>query len=450
MVAGSWSASGALQPVGIALVAGYVGLVHVVGLRGDYNSWAGLVVVPLLVLVNLHLILRVSRDQASRWLRRLLLWAFALKAVGTAVRYVMAFVVYDGASDAAVYHEEGARLGESYRLGHFDAEIGREFVGSGFIRVLTGLLYSLTGPSIFVAYAFFATLSFWGLYFFVQAFRHAVPSGDSRRYALLVLFLPSMLFWPSALGKDAWMTFTIGLSMLGAARLLSWRPGWLAPLAAGLVGTAVVRPPITAALFAGVAVAWVIRKRMRPGSALSPLTGLAMAGALVVGGVVVVNQAATFMEVESLSSAGVQEARDTTTTQTAQGGSEFDAQPVESPLDMPMATVSVLSRPFLFEANSVQTMIAALEGTVLLGLMAFSLPRLRGILKRLRAEPYLLLCLVYVLLFVYGYSNMSNFGILTRQRVQVLPLVLVFVALLPLRDRIHVERAKQPSQEMSS
>lgn len=450
MAAGTWSTSTALQPAGIALVAAYVGVVHVVGLTEDYDAWAGLVVMPLLVLVNLHLILRVSRRQEDRWLRKVLMWGFVLKALGTVARYVMAFVVYEGVSDAAAYHAEGARLAESYRQGDFGEDIGSELVGTGFVRVATGALYSVTGPSIFVAYAFFATLSFWGLYFFVQAFRQAVPSGDVRRYALLVFFLPSMLFWPSALGKDAWMTFTIGLAMLGAGRLLSWRTGWLLPLTAGLVGTAVVRPPITAAILAGVAIAWVVRKRMRPGTAFTPIAGLAMVAALVIGGVVVVNQAAAFMQVESISSESVQQARDTTTVQTAQGGSEFDAQPVESPLDMPMATVSVLSRPFLFEANNIQTMIAALEGTLLLGLVALSLPRMRGILKRLRVEPYLLLCVVYVLLFVYGYSNMANFGILTRQRVQVLPFVLVFVALLPLQHRIHVERAKRPSQEMSS
>ena len=35
-----------------------------------------------------------------------------------------------------------------------------------------------------------------------------LPTGDHRRYALLVFFMPSLLFWPSSIGKESWMLFT--------------------------------------------------------------------------------------------------------------------------------------------------------------------------------------------------------------------------------------------------
>jgi hypothetical protein len=89
----------------------------------------------------------------------------------------------------------------------------------------------------------------------------------------------------------------------------------------------------------------------------------------------------------------------------------------------------VLFRPFIFEAHNVAALIAAVEGTALLGLLALSLPRLRGLHKRLLRQPYLAFCTTYALMFVYAFSNFSNFGILTRERVMLLPFALVFLAL---------------------
>ncbi len=40
-----------------------------------------------------------------------------------------------------------------------------------------------------------------------------------------------------------------------------------------------------------------------------------------------------------------------------------------------------------------------------------------------------MLCLIYTLVFVYAFSTFANFGILTRERVMVLPFVLVLFAL---------------------
>lgn len=426
-----------LPVVGLLVIGGYVLLVQGAAQRSDYDLWGGLVVIPLLVALSVHLIARVSRDDG--WLFKILLAALVLKALATVARYAMAFVVYDGVADANGYHNQGERLSASYREGDFDADLGRDLIGTGFIRALTGALYAFTGPSIYVAYAFYAWLGFWGLYFFYRAFRTALPDGDHRRYAVLVLFLPSMLFWPSGLGKDAWMTFGIGLVALGAARMLSGGSSWLVPLGAGLAATTLVRPHITAALFAGIAVAVVVRRSQRRGTATTPLVRAATVAAVVVVGLLVVGRAAEFLGVEEVSPSGFDEAAQETGEQTAQGGSEFDAQSVNSPIDLPEAAVSVLFRPFIFEADGAAMKMAAAEGMLLLFLLLRSAHRMPGVLVRLRREPYLIVCLVYTILFVYAFSNFANFGILTRQRVQVLPFVLVLMA-LPLRATAPADR----------
>lgn len=412
---------------GICLIACYVLLVEVAVRSQDYDSWAGLVVVPLILAVNLHLVARVTRGE--RWLFRIMLAALLLKALATAGRYAMGFVLYGGGGDAGIYHAEGERLSASYRDGDFGADLGRDLVGTGFIRLLTGVVYTVTGPSVFVAYAVFASLGYWGLYYLYRAFEAGLPDGDHRRYAILVFFLPSMLFWPAGLGKDAWMAFGIGLTAMGAARLLGSSPHWGLPLLAGLMTTAMVRPHITAALFAGLAAAVAVRRTESPRTATTPLTrGLAM-GAVIVAGLVIVRRAASFLGVEDVSATNVDAAIESTQERTTQGGSEFTARGVNSPSDLPWAAVSVLFRPFVFEADSPQAMLVAAEGTALLVLVAMAAPRLAGVAGRLRRQPYLVVCLVYTCLFIYAFSNFGNFGILTRQRVQVLPFVLVLLAL---------------------
>jgi len=427
------------QLAGLLVIGGYVLLVESAVRRQDYDLWGGLVLIPALVVLSVHLIARVSRG--DEWLFKLLLAAFVLKALATVARYAMAFVVYDGVADASGYDIQGERLAASYREGDFDADLGRDLIGTGFIRALTGALYAVTGPSIYVAYAFYAWLGFWGLYFLYRAFRVGVPGGDHRRYAVLVLFLPSMLFWPSGLGKEAWMTLGIGLAALGTARMLNDGSRWLVPLAAGLVATGLVRPHITAALFAGIAVAVVVRRSNRPSTATTPLVRAAAVAAVVVAGLFVVGRAASFLGVEEVTASNVDAAVDGTQERTAQGGSEFDARPVNSVQDLPWGAVSVLFRPFVFEANGGAALLAAAEGMVVLFLLLRSTPRLFGVVGQLRRQPYLIVCLVYTVLFVYAFSNFSNFGILTRQRVQVMPFVLVLLA-LPLPGRRPAELLK--------
>lgn len=413
------------QVLGVIFVAAYVAVVQWATTLSETAAWRGLLVAPVLVLLGLHLIVRATRNDGHA-LRRLLMAAFLLKCLATVARWALT-----GNADASAYDDEGARLALSYQRGDFGADLGRDFIGTGFIRALTGALYAVTGPSIVVGYAFYSFLGFWGLYYFYRAFEAGMPHGDHRRYALLVLLLPSTLFWSSGLGKDAWMTFGLGLAAFGSARLLSHRSGWFLPIVAGLLATGVVRPPITAAFVAGLAAAVAIRRSLKGADALAPLKRVAHVGVVLALAVFVVGRASEFLRIDEVSSGEVEKATAFTVQQTSQGGSAFHADPVTSPLDMPGAILTVLFRPFLIEADSLTVLVAALEGTLLMTLLVLAFPRFRRLVTDIRHSPYLLLCMAFVLIFAYGYSNIGNFGILTRQRVQVLPFFLVFLALPP-------------------
>jgi hypothetical protein len=102
---------------------------------------------------------------------------------------------------------------------------------------------------------------------------------------------------------------------------------------------------------------------------------------------------------------------------------------VKSPTEFPNAVLAVLFRPWPWEAGNAQTLIAAAEGVMLLVLGAAATTRLLRLPRYIFQVPYVAYALTYTVMFVIAFSSIANFGILTRQRTQVLPLVLVMLVL---------------------
>jgi hypothetical protein len=115
--------------------------------------------------------------------------------------------------------------------------------------------------------------------------------------------------------------------------------------------------------------------------------------------------------------------------QSGQGGSEFEAVRIKSPAQFPSAVLAVLFRPWPWESTNLQALIASAEGTLLLVLGLRSWRQFMRLPRFLFQVPYVAYALTYTLMFVIAFSSISNFGILTRQRTQVLPIVLVLLVM---------------------
>ena len=185
----------------------------------------------------------------------LVLAGLGLKYLGCLLRILLTSIFYSGLADASEYDGWGRILAPHYRVLNFSDDVGA-LSGTGFMRSVTGVVYALTGSSKPGGYVIFGWLAFIGALLLWRAFRRAVPEGDSPRYAYLLFFLPSMIYWPSALGKDAWSLFCLGLISYGVARVMS--KGWVLGLpvaAAGLVGVGMLRPHIALTAFIGMVLA---------------------------------------------------------------------------------------------------------------------------------------------------------------------------------------------------
>jgi hypothetical protein len=409
-----------------------------VGLEEADVAEVGATVLAVVIAVSLVALLatrRVMRRLTDPDTARLVVLALVAKLVGTAV-YFAGLSTWMGGGDADVYFKQGRRLAPMIRAGVMPEQASQP--GTPFVDFLTGLVLAWTGVNKATAFLVFSLLGFVGMVLFVLALRLAVPEANHRRYTVLVLFLPSMVFWTSNLGKDSWMIFTLGLASYGSARLLRRSRGGYLLVALGVAGTYMVRPHMAALIGASLALAFLVRlgdDSIRR-SGVTWVVGLALI--MVGAGYVGAHWAADLMGDEDATTSAVLERTD---AMTAEGGSKFDGRSVRSPGDLMHAVITVPFRPFPTEAHNVPALLTSFEGLLLLGLVLASVGRASSALRLSVRRPYVGLCAIYCLGFIIAFASVNNFGILVRQRTQMLPFLLVLLSLprapgrLPVPDR---------------
>ncbi len=410
----------------MALVGAIVAAIVLTALLAVSPAVAEIGFIVLIFSVGLFLAaLKLSTEADRSWLPSFVLAGCLVKLAGAGMRYVTVVDVYVS-GDSFGYHNAGTRLVEAWRQFTIPVAVGRGSPGTRFTEIATGLIYLPYVPSMLGGFLIFATLAFVGQVFLYTAFRRSAPSYLLRRYAFLVFFLPTLVFWPSSIGKDALMMLFLGVAAYGLARLLeSYQSRWLVVSVIGLAGGVGVRPHIPALLVGGLVVAGMFARPSEDqevGLRRLVVVGLSLVAILVVGSLT-----ASRFDLQGLSAEEVAPFLEGVSERTATGGSVVEGGPVRNPLDFPGAFLTVLFRPFPYEAHNSQALLASLEGTLLFGAFVWKLPAMLRNRRQLRANPYYLMAFIYTMGFVVAFSAILNLGILARQRSQVLPL---FVAVL--------------------
>jgi len=416
----------AAAKVGLAAGITYLGVTAWAMRYLPYDRWMLFFLLPVLIASGLAIIAAVSRRDDVP-LTGLVSTAFLVKLAMTLMRYYVIVGVY-GTGDALRYDQRGMEIADSYRAGELTLlQLLPSETGTPAVEQLTGLLYALIGPSILGGFFVFSWLAFFGLFLFHRAARIGFPEADQRRYALLVLFLPSLLFWPSSIGKESLVMLGLGAASYGAARLLERHAGGWVSFVLGTSLVFLVRPHVAAVLLGALGVAFLFRRgRM---SVIGPVVRLSLVGLIMVATSWVLGQAvARFLPNAADNSLdAVDQLLNKAAYGTAEGGSTIESVVPNSLLDYPFALVNVLIRPFLFEAGNVTQLVAALETTLLLTLAVLSWRRLRNLPIMVFRRPYLLFSIVYIGVFSFAWSAFMNLGALARQRVQVWPFLLLLL-----------------------
>jgi hypothetical protein len=425
--------SGPTAPRGTPLAATGAALLGITVLSSQLEGPnVGIVLVPLGALaLTLALGRRVTRTRPDEaWVGRWLVAGLVVKLTASYIRYYNLVIAYDGVGDATGYDGYGRDFARAW-LGNGNSPDLPHLRKTNFVRWFTGVVYYLFGSNMVVGFFVFALLAFVGSYLWYRASVTAVPRLDKKLYLGLVLFAPSIAFWPSSIGKESLMQLGIGTVALGTANLLRQR--LLVGLSISIAGgwlLWVVRPHLLALVTVAAGLSYAVgRVRTRQGqtSLLGRPAGLLIVVFLMA---FTISQGAEFLGLEDLSLSSIEAELNDTTEQTAQGGSQFD-NPGNSlnPLNLPQGAVTVLLRPFPWETDTPLQLLSSLESALLAALIVLRFASLRESVIHARVVPFLLYCWLLTVLYAATFSSFANFGLLVRQRSLVLPALLVLLSL---------------------
>ncbi len=394
-----------------------------------------------------------ATEQKAIWLAYI---GHAIAAIGQ----VMVTLYYYQGGDMLMYHRLGMmvakvvrdrpsffqdllQLAAGARPYHFEWVLGAGS-STGAMSGIAGILCLVTNDSLVASCFLVAIMSLVGQVLFYLAFRNHLPRPYHTRALFACLLIPSVVFWSSGILKESIAIFGLGLAVFGISNLVkSGRPtlGSVGPLLLGfwIVGIfkAYVLFPFTIA-----SLLWFFAERSRRAGKVFRLkptyivVGLAVSLAAIIGlGEVYPRFALERVAEETAALQGAY--------RHGEAGSTFElgdpsARTMSDQLVFtPIALVSSLLRPFIFEVHNIVSFFNALETTLILGLVfrVLSMTGLARALRTIRSEPLLLFCLVYVFVFAIAVGLAApNLGTLSRYRIPMFPAYwLLVLCLLPRR-----------------
>jgi hypothetical protein len=283
---------------------------------------------------------------------------------------------------------------------------------------ITGVVVAVSGPSMRAAFLVYSLLAFAGVLLFASAYGR-VPGSKPVTYLAWLVLWPSLFFWPSSVGKEAFLLFGLGLAVWGFAhfpRIAAWPA-----LAFGLLAVGMVRPHV-----AGVAMLAMCAGALMAGGSRGLIGRWYFQSIFWIGALALT----VYLSSSALGIETTEEAVDLVERQaglSAVGGSATEAAGL-SWMQIPQALANTLFRPYVWEASSALLAISAAEILVLIALVIWRRRALWASLRGWRTHRLIGFCIVFVILYglMLGYS-MSNVGIIARQRVLLLPMLLLLL-----------------------
>ncbi len=383
----------------------------------NFDPGTALFFIPVMVLLTASWILRsTTRDGFTR---RLLVSALGMKLAGAAAFVYVFFKIYGGGGDMMGYFYAGQRM--VYALRHQGDWPFTHYTSTEFADIITGVVLLVIGTSFPAAVAAFALLSYFGQFFYYRAFLVAFPNGNRYLAGTMLMLLPSIVYWTAPLGKDSLILFFMSLAIYGYARMYGKvdARAW-ALFLFGMAGCAFVRPHIAAMLAMSCTVPYLLNRNRH--GLLGMLARMFSIPLLLLGTYFLVSQAQQFVHAEDVPTA-ISRVETMRKALAMGSGSGFGGSLITSLVLAPFLPF----RPFPWEAGSLQTAIASLEGVALMILFWVRRRKLLAALAQWRQNPVIFMAMLFCAEFLIVFSAASgNFGTLSRQRVMMLPL-LVFL-----------------------
>jgi hypothetical protein len=390
-----------------------------------------LVALPLAVVLALFtrpIARRLATRERDERLYGLIMAAAITHLLFSSVQVWVVDHIYHGVTDYTRYIKQGAILAHRYHSFNFStAGINPpvNILGQGSVSIAAGVVMAIVGVNKLALFFVFSWFSFLATLGFYRAFCVTFPEGNHRRYLYSVFFLPSLLFWTAGISKETMMYLSLGMATYGAARILAHQRGGAVLLVIGTIIGVYVRPQELLLFLAAFAVAGFFRRR-GAGRSLRGLRRIA----------VMALQAALLLAAVSLSQQLAKHAPVFNLAKLAQNnrGQASSLHYAPGPLHYPRDIYVVLFDPLPINAHGSTQYLAAFENVVIIGLFLTSFRRLRRLPRAVFVRPYVLMCVLYSIAFPYAFAALNNLGLIDRERVLLLPFLLVPLC-IPLSPR---------------
>lgn len=297
-----------------------------------------------------------------------------------------------------------------YYYGAYFAQFGWSTLGTVFVGHVTQLIKKTAGASYLDCFMVFQAFGVWGLILLMRTFHEIYEKVQTKETNLpyLLLFLPSIHFWTSAVGKDGPVFFAVALSTWSVMSLRAR----VVPFCISVGLMVLFRAHIALAVGIAISLAALRHKDFTLGQ-----KALLLSAAVVGTGVLFAAVRSTFnvdlTDPTSLSqfmeARGAAEASDVSSS--SLGSSSFWFR-----------LMSLLFRPFFFDAKNFFGLVASVENlgsAFMFGYLLLHFRDVRMLMKHvlvIRFSVYLSFVLICILA-VLNY----NVGLGLRERVMVYP-----------------------------
>lgn len=316
---------------------------------------------------------------------------------------------------------------------HYGEEGWWDFsLGTSAIRVIASILVSGIGLSIIGAFLVFNIIGSIGLLAFWGAINHATygKSQVIKYIGTLIIFLPSISFWSSALGKDSISFMATGLALWASLDLN--RRKWLILIA--VISMLLVRPHIAVIMLSALVISILfdskvslIKKSLLAIIFISSIFSMAPFVMKYVGLIGLINLQTIGEYIEQRQSYNMD------------GGGGLDI----SAMSLPMQIFTYLFRPMIFEATNLFTFAAAIENMILLIVCGFGFGSiLLG--RKYSVNGNVIFMWLYILgsCFILA-TTTANLGIALRQKWMLLPMLLLLLLSVIGKRRLFTIKLKQ-------
>ena len=402
-----------------------IGFGVLLGLGASGGAVAFMAILALMMFGGIAWSMRTDAD--ASWLLKWVVFGFLAKIAGTMARYWMVSVFYEG-GDSYRYYRVGTELALQWRDGQIPPLTGSGAFGTQVVEAITGGMFATFTPDVVGGFVMFSVFAFAGQLFLYAAFRRWARPHQLKPYALLIFLLPTYMFWPSSIGKDAIVVFALGGAAYFASRTLeSFEIRWMPGLIGFLTLLGLVRIHVAGLVVAGLVVAGILARLPTDVDPIARVRRLVFVGVGLAAAAAVVILFPDIFGVDLTGEDALGAFTSDVTRRTSESGTVAGGGAVTGPQDLPGAIALVLFRPFAFEANEVQHYFAAAETTLVLGLFIWKLPAMWRNRRSWRGNAFLVFSTFYVIGYAIAFSVVRNLGIVARQRGQVLAFFIAIV-----------------------